>query len=296
MSESDFPKLHRAINKVFRRVAPRLARLSPDFFAKRLKNPIFVLGCHRSGTTLVARLIDLHKDVANWTEGNEVWDPGWYPWRPELQDKYYPIEYDWRSFIARWQMQSQHRHTEIRAIFGAYQTLWNKPFFLNKNPNHTFRIPFLREFYPQAKLIHIIRDGRAVIDSHVSKLLREGLLKEWPKDKREQFAQSRDELAIWLAGYWKEGLEEVQRQKQALHLAENGNFLEIRYEDLIADHIAVMRQICDFVGLDNSRFMPNALKNVNITDNNVKWKKMPSHLVERIESIIGTQLAQLQYI
>lgn len=296
MSDSDFPKWHRALNKVIRRVAPLPGRLFPDLFAKRLKRPIFVFGCHRSGTTLTGRLIDLHRDVANWTEANEIWDPGWYPWCPQLQDKYYPIEYDWRAFIARWEAENQGRHKEIRAILGAYQTIWGKPFFLNKNPNHVFRLPYLRQFYPEAKLIYIIRDGRAVVESHVSKLYREGLIKEWPRDKRKLFAENREELAVWLSGYWKECIEEVKRQDAALGLTQNGIMITVRYEDIIADRFAVMYRICDFVGLDRSRFMPNALENITVSDNNNKWRKMPPETIKKIEDVIGPQLAQLQYI
>ena len=54
---------------------------------------------------------------------------------------------------------------EIKSIFGTYQSLARRDVFLNKTPFHSFRIPYLREYFPDAKLIYIRRDGRAVVNS-----------------------------------------------------------------------------------------------------------------------------------
>ena len=42
------------------------------------------------------------------------------------------------------------------------QNLWDRPRFVNKNLQNSFRVRLLNLIFPDAKFIHIIRDGRAV--------------------------------------------------------------------------------------------------------------------------------------
>ena len=62
----------------------------------------------------------------------------------------------------------------VSAIFDLYGKRRNKPLVGDKTPSHVRSIPTLHRFFPDAKIVHIIRDGRDVTLS----------LLDWPKAVR----------------------------------------------------------------------------------------------------------------
>ena len=236
-----------------------LARSFSDFFCNKVSNPIFLIGCFRSGTTLLSRLLDMHRDIANWSEANEILDPQWFPWQP-ANSHLTPLEYDPVAASTRWWNDNQLRQKEIQANFGAYQWLQQKSHFLNKSPYNTFRIPYLLEMFPKARFIHIYRDGRAVAYSHAIKITKGNHLQEWPEPQRTLFTESFDELVVWLATFWKTCLEEVTQQNKALGLVERGIMLDLNYEELCSNPFETLDQICHFIDLTDLCQTSNAYK------------------------------------
>jgi hypothetical protein len=246
-----------------------LARGFPGFFAGKIQNPIFVIGCARSGKTLLAHLLSLHLDVANWQEANNIWDPGGYPWRiSNLETP--PFVFDSVAFTNRWWRDTQPRQQEICAIFGAYQWLWRRPCFLNETAFNTFRIPYLLTLLPDARFIHIVRDGRAVVHSSTPKEYEKMQL--WPEPYRTMGLDlSFDELAMQLAIFWKANIEEVAHQDQLGSLSQKGILLELSYEELCVDTCNVLDPVCQFIGLDSSRFLPE-IKKKQLETRNYEWQ------------------------
>src|SRR5687767_15355615 len=103
-----------------------IAGLAPSFWAQQLKNPIFILGVARSGTTLLNDILSDHKQIAVLSEANDIWDPTGYPWNVSKHETA-PVWIDVQAYMARWWRDTQPRQQEIRAVFGAYQRLLNKP-------------------------------------------------------------------------------------------------------------------------------------------------------------------------
>lgn len=288
------PFRNKVFNRITQRLSPTLAKVAPDFSANQLKNPIFLIGSFRSGTTLLAGLLGMHRDIANWSEANEIFDPQWYPWRP-TNSHLPPLEFNPQAFTERWWNDAQTRPHEIKAIFGAYQWLQRKPYFLNKSPYNTFRIPHLLELFPSARFVNIHRDGRAVAYSHAIKLTKEEKLKEWPEPQQSQFAESFDEMLVWMAGFWKEIMDEVARQDAALKLTESGLMLNLTYEKLCADPFSNLEQICQFVGLDSNRFL-SQVKQEKVDGRNYKWKeKLDEQVVSRMVAQMEPAFSQNNY-
>lgn len=278
-----------------KRLSPVLAKCSQDFFVSQLRNPIFIIGCGRSGTTLLAELLEAHPDIANWSEANQIWDPKWYPWRPTNRGMW-PMEFDPEAFTARWWQDSQPRQKQIEAIFGAYQWLWRKPYFLNKSPFNTFRIPYLLEMFQKPYLIHLVRDGRAVVYSYAYRLRKENKLQEWPEAEQTRFANCFDDLILWLASFWKANMEEVARQDAALGLTEAGILLEVTYEELCTDTSTVLDRICQHVGLDPTCFTA-AVKQKPLKNQNHKWKEnLEGDLINRMVAAMDPILTQWGYV
>lgn len=124
-------------------------------------------------------------------------------------------------------------------------TLSKLLFILNKKPNlkylgektpeYLFHTDLLKEKFPEAKFIHIIRDPR----DHVL-----SMKKAWGKN-------------IFLAAYkWNKEILKFQDSKKKLH----DDLLEIKYEELLSRPKHVLSQICEFLEIefDEKMLTPNS--------------------------------------
>jgi hypothetical protein len=113
----------------------------------------------------------------------------------------------------------------IVPLFGEHARREGKSRWVNKTPELPRFQPELRQMLGRIKLIHLIRDGRDVVNSSVK-------LNWWPV---ETGARS-----------WKIFIEDVRAQA-ARH---PDDYLELRYEDLIADHAGTLERVLAFLGMD----------------------------------------------
>jgi hypothetical protein len=270
-----------------------MARLFQGALGAKLRNPLFILGCARSGTTLLMELLSHHADIANLSEANDIWDPSGYPWRFSKHETA-PIWVDPVRYTDRWRRDNQSRLKTIRSVFGAYQWFHGKRFFLNKTPLNTFRIPQLLETFPDARLIHMVRDGRATVNSYTRKQI--GDIESRPEPYRALgLPTSFDELALMLARFWKANLEEVARRDDELELSRRNIMLDVTYEALCNDRKSVLERICKHTGLELERFTPAAWK-LEVKNQNHKWKeRFDEHLLARLEKSMEPQLTEWGY-
>src|SRR3990172_7807033 len=72
-------------------LSKRLARIAPDYFAGKIKNPFFIIGCNRSGKSLLASTLAYHRRIAVYPEeGLELWHPQTFPWLHSSHRDYLP--------------------------------------------------------------------------------------------------------------------------------------------------------------------------------------------------------------
>ena len=116
-----------------------LSRPGQAFWAGRVTRPLFIIGCSRSGTTLLSRLMSTHLDVAEWSEANDVWDP--VSVRRAADGRPMHFWDDTQGYLESWRADLPAFGLEARAIFGMYQTLLGRWKLVNKSPINTFRIP-----------------------------------------------------------------------------------------------------------------------------------------------------------
>lgn len=141
-----------------------------------------------------------------------------------------------------WTNISPEQHARwVGALRGFLQSLTYKspkPLVL-KSPTHTGRIAVLAEAFPDAKFIHITRDPRSIYPS---------TCRLWQSlDVSQSFHETDYET---LDDYV---LECHQRMYNAFHQGRDavgeGNLIDVRYEDLVADPVAVMQRIYDELSL-----------------------------------------------
>lgn len=197
--------------------------------------PFFVVGCARSGTTLVRMMLTSHPHVAVPPESHFVVamapsDPSAdFPVEQLLQ---YPRVAPWaldadavraaEQAIGPWDYPRA-----VRAVFEAYAAAQGKPRWGDKTPGYVEHLPLLARLFPDARFVHVIRDGREVAAS----------LAEWPWGPASPEA----------GGFW-------WRRKVGIGRRDGGalgdRYREVRLEDLVADPEGELAGLCRFLDLD----------------------------------------------
>ena len=109
-----------------------------------------------------------------------------------------------------------------------------------KTPLHTARIDVLRDMFPNAKFVHIVRDPYVLFPSTV---------RTWQRMSDDQGLQrpKNDGLEEMILGRFARMYEVFEDSKPRIPA---DNYCELRYEDLIDDPVGQVRQIYDGLGLE----------------------------------------------
>jgi hypothetical protein len=121
---------------------------------------VFIVGSPRSGTTLLGDILDLHPQIGRWYEPYFVLD---YYFRQAPHDD--------RTAAEATPAVRQYLET----AFDYYRRKRHCQIVVDKSPRNSLKIPFLCATFPQARFIHILRDGR---DTTLS------IHKEWQKRQK----------------------------------------------------------------------------------------------------------------
>jgi len=119
----------------------------------------------------------------------------------------------------------------------------NKKRFLSKDPRNSIRITVINTFFPNSKFIHIIRDGRSVVNSLLERS-KENLTGYFgiPLKNSNKNMNQIEKHAI----QWNEVILEIKKASKNLM---DGQYMEIKYEDLINSPKEHMKQITKFCEL-----------------------------------------------
>ena len=222
------------------------------------KKSVFIIGSPRSGTSIFNTIWSLHPDIADLSEAIYIWEP------KDCDKNLDHIKTEsavTESDIAR-----------IRGAFGLFQRVKGKPCFVNKNPRSSMRIGFIHKIFPEAYFIHIVRDGRAVVNSILSIIKRQthrqsiplgGFCK--PRDWKKFFDLSHIELH---ARQWVGIMNEIENSK---HLVQKDRWIEIKYEAFCVDPCQCLTDVYNRIGLKAN---DNTLKNSKgmAKSQNFKWR------------------------
>lgn len=130
------------------------------------REPVFVIGSPRSGTTILALSLACHS--ALWTSGES--DFLYHLFRREIVDNAYGIATS-RPF--NWLVQEQVGKSEFLQSLGlGVNALFTERSggarWVEQTPLYTLMIDVIADMFPDAKFVHILRDGRQVVRSMLS--------------------------------------------------------------------------------------------------------------------------------
>jgi hypothetical protein len=121
---------------------------------KKVEKPVFILGTGRSGTTVLGIVLSMHRDVGFLNEPKALWH-AIYP-HEDLIGSYSREPAQYR--LAGEQVTSAVKANAHR-LFGAYLTTVFSTRVVDKYPELIFRVPFVREIFPDAKFLFLVRNG-----------------------------------------------------------------------------------------------------------------------------------------
>ncbi|MGB0743771.1 MAG: sulfotransferase family protein [Opitutales bacterium] len=107
-----------------------------------MKSPVIILGAPRSGTTILGDILALHSKLHFAIEPNPLWK------------RYVSSECDYFDLE-----QERGAVGATRELFAAQLVDSGKQRLLEKTPQNCLRVPFVHAVFPDAKFVHIIRDG-----------------------------------------------------------------------------------------------------------------------------------------
>jgi hypothetical protein len=204
------------------------------------ERPFFVVGCPRSGTTLLKSMLDAHPRLAIPYESHFLVGQGphqrWWRRKPVATVDTilaHPCVRRWNLDPARARAAVAAAHPESfselsATLFDLYAADRGKQRWGDKTPGYVTYIPVIDRLFPTAQFIHIVRDGREVAVS---------------LSERGWGPASPIAGAFW----WRRKTQAGLRAGRALA---PGRYLEVHLEDLVGDPEGELRRICAFLDED----------------------------------------------
>ena len=204
----------------------------------------FVVGVGRSGTTLLQAMLNAHPELAMPFESHFI-----VPFGERREEYEQPGGFDTERFISdlttewsvrRWEIpdatlrnaltgvRPRDLADAIRRVFALYAVIHGKSLYGDKTPDYMLSMPFLARLFPEARFVHVIRDGR-----DVALALRDV---DWMRQNE----------VVDCALYWALRVETARRAGRWLG---PHRYSEVRYEELVYRPAATLRRVCDFLNL-----------------------------------------------
>jgi hypothetical protein len=202
------------------------------------------------------------------SEANALWHPAVYPWHTAKMEVP-PIWWAPWEFTATSLGAGALSDERIRRVFGAYQMLVGTNCFVNKSVMISFMLDKVLERFPDGRLIHIVRDGRAVAWSYATRE-RQKMLQRPALYARRGIPMDPQSVVSAMARYWRDHVAEVRRQDSRLGLTDRGVLIELKYEDLCERPSAELARLAGFIGVDPRRYVGDVAEG-SITESS-RWR------------------------
>ncbi|WP_310447394.1 sulfotransferase [Thiobacillus sp.] len=273
--------------------------------------PIFIVGAPRSGTTVLQYRLRNHPRISLPTGESHFFIPLYRNQadfgdlsqlnsvrrvlhamldqsRDFLETDLHGLKFD-ADTLAR-ELHANGCHTLPAIIAGVFEKNAQgegKARWGDKTPYYVMHLPKLIEWFPDAQIVHLIRDGRDVALSLFGR-------------QHDFYVYN----SYFAAEYWESYVEKGRAQGRQLA---PGQYLELRYEALLADPEATMKTLCAFLGeaFSSGLFDVTAVDDPGKTplvhkplraDNAGKWRsKMSTAQIRAFESVSGNTLREFGY-
>jgi hypothetical protein len=277
----------------YNKTRPLSPRRLLHLISPNLKQPIFIVGSPRSGTTFLGSCIAKLPEISYHFEPVATKAAARYvhnqEWNFSKASRFYRLVYAWLMRL--------HADGDLR--------------FAEKTPRNCFLISFLHQVFPDAQFVHIIRDGRDSALSHSKKPWLQAasansnqressgyLYGPYPRfwvepERTQEFIVTSDiHRCIWA---WRCHVSTIL--EQANQLPPN-QYYELRYENLVAQPQQEAQQLLTYLGIqsgESAQKLYHAFEQANA--NSVgQWRRgLSTEQLLQIEQEAGFLLHRLGY-
>lgn len=246
----------------------RLCAMLPISVA--VDRPIFILGTGRSGTTILGTILALHRNAAYLNEPKALWQAALG--NDDLIGSYCKIPGQFRHPPLS---KTDPARRRIRRSYHAFLRLSGNTRVIDKYPELLFRNAFLKDLFPDARKIVLIRNGADTLQSIERWSVRNGRQAGgtvddwWGKDRRKwlllvdqivaddhAFADALPVIRNFDRHTDMAAVEWIATMREALKIqATDPDILMLRYENLAYYPRASMGAVLDFCGLSRDETM-----------------------------------------
>lgn len=278
------------------------------------ESPVIIIGAARSGTTLLGEILSSHPSFCYWLEPKYIWRYGNAGATDDVRTAEEASE-DVRQYI--------------RKRFRQYLTEQQGEVILEKTPSNCFRVPFIDKVFPEARYIHLVRDGRKVTLSAMQKwtsppdksaVFRRFKLQDMPVSEIPYYGLSflRDIVGraimpsrgfVWgphfpgMKQYRKEHTlmqtcalqwaKSVQAAMEGLADVDKHRIIHIRYEDLVSQPLYEIERIMAFLELSDSKSLNRAIQKIKSQRADITTVEIEQ--ISSVTDILSDQLKVLGY-
>ena len=178
--------------------------------------PIFIVGCQRSGTTLVRLVLDSHPNISCGPETRF------------LADLAHLTRGSWTR-LSQYGFPKEYWHGKIAGLFDSLQSDYaagrGKSRWADKSPRYALVLDYISELFPTSQIVHVVRDGRDVVASHRDRWGYVSAVKaveKWPRYIKAAQAVGR--------------------------LLPSDRYCEVRYERLVTEPEHSLRELLAYLG------------------------------------------------
>jgi protein-tyrosine sulfotransferase len=202
--------------------------------------PIFLIGVPRSGTTLLRMMIDSHPQImcgpeAPWLAGRGVGN------QINFQNlTKFLVHHKWGPVNGFTGIKEELIYeivaSSINEVMSTSAHSQGKFYWADKTPENIISVPFLYKLFPDAKFIHIFRDGRDVaLSTKAGQWKTINLQSKYVKNNY-----------INALTRWSSWIEKFQGDVRSLNIT----YLPVKYEDLVRSPREEMQRIFSFLEIE----------------------------------------------
>ncbi|MGD1855758.1 MAG: sulfotransferase [Leptolyngbyaceae cyanobacterium] len=246
--------------------------------------PVFIVGCPRSGTTLLQSLLASHSEIASFPESKFFVD---LVWLPEETSRRYALGLvskrlrstlelfleavdrpDLKRKLPKLPLVQPYVHS-FKLILSELTQSQDKSIWLEKTPEHLMRLKYVERYMPEARIIHIVRSGTDVVASLYD------IAHRYPEHWGHTFST--------VDGCIKRWTDDIAISHEYL---EKPNHTLVHYEQLVANPANEVRRLCKFVGVP---FEEQMIENYQVASRQLvrsreNWKASTQQAIQNTNS------------
>ncbi len=263
-----------------------------------LRRPIFIIGCGRSGTTILGNTLAVHPSVTYLNEYRHLWANA-YPaidvWSSRARERGGRIDLAESAC-------TQKRNRRLRASFYCETLVTGRPRLVEKLPTNNFRLPFVDAIFPDALFVHLLRSGLEVARS-IEKMGQQDLWyghNDYKWKALEAYAGRSEryrDLPALCDTPRRRGLLEwrmsVETAVEFFNALPAERHISLTYEELLDRPVEIIRRIEEFTGLAPSKTV-HSFAEANLQRRSPRIDV--THLSDVEERLVGDLMRRLGYL